>query len=176
MLEYKKFQVVGLARRMDKLQNVAKALLGKKGTFHPIQADVTIEKDVLKAFEWIKRNLGCVSVVINNAGLLKPLYLPTFDTEDAKAAFDLNAVALAVVSREAIKMMKEEGHNGHIINMNSISGRKVYNIPGMAFYFATKHAVTALTQSLNHELRREKMNTKVTVGNINKKCGLPIEP
>ncbi len=58
--------------------------------------------------------------------------------------------------------MKECGiGDGHIININSLSGHRV--IPG-AFYFyeATKFAVTALNQGIRNELRAMESHIRVT--------------
>lgn len=60
-------------------------------------------------------------------------------------------------------------HNtaGHILNMNSILGHQVLNIPGLdGVYTATKFAVTALTETLRIELDNEKLPIKTTVSLI----------
>lgn len=62
------FQVVALARREDRLNELAKSLEGKPGKLVPFKADVTVEEEILKAFKWTEENLGPVSVLVNNAG------------------------------------------------------------------------------------------------------------
>lgn len=37
---------------------------------YPLKCDVNVEEEVLKSFEWIEENLGAISIMINNAGLL----------------------------------------------------------------------------------------------------------
>lgn len=66
---------MGLARRIEVLEEMANSLEGEKGTFHPKQCDVTNEEEVIKTFQWIEETLGPISILINNAGMLKPTTL-----------------------------------------------------------------------------------------------------
>lgn len=61
-------RVVGLARRLKNLQMIAKCLENAKGTFYPVQCDVTQEKQIIEAFKFA-RSLGGVDILVNNAGL-----------------------------------------------------------------------------------------------------------
>lgn len=66
--------------------------------------------------------------------------------------------------------MKANGIDGLIIHISSISGRYVPDVPGEHYrvniYPATKHAVTALNDSLRYELRHEKSKIRVTVSTL----------
>ena len=61
-------KVVGLARRLEKMEELKNEMKNKKGEFFPIQCDLTNEEDILKAFNWTKKNLGGVDILVNNAG------------------------------------------------------------------------------------------------------------
>ena len=51
-----------------------------------------------------------------------------------------------VCAQEAVKLMRgKEIDDGHIINLSSMSGHRVYPNAASHFYSATKYAVTALT-------------------------------
>ena len=63
-------KVVGLSRRVEKMQEFKKNLKNTKGEFFPYECDLTKEEDILKAFEWTKKNLVGVDVLINNAAVL----------------------------------------------------------------------------------------------------------
>ncbi|CAG9814923.1 unnamed protein product [Phaedon cochleariae] len=157
------FKIVGVARRKERLDALAKKSASRKGSFHPIQADVSKEEDVLRVFKWTKDNLGPVSILINNAGTVINGYLSESKTEDWNTILQLNVVGLSMATREALKVMKENKIKGHIIHINSIAGHYVKNLEGgFAMYIASKHAVTALTESLRMELSASGHKIKVT--------------
>ena len=64
--------VVGLARRKERVEQLAKEV-GNKGKIHAIKCNVADDKQVAEAFEWIDKNLGGITVLINNAGLSHPV-------------------------------------------------------------------------------------------------------
>ncbi|KAJ3651614.1 hypothetical protein Zmor_017643 [Zophobas morio] len=154
--------VVGVARRSERIEKRAKQLSTKKGKLYSFKADVTKEDDVLKVFEWTKNNLGIVHVLINNAGKGAGNNLTEGKTEEWKSVLDLNVLALCTMTREAVKVMKENKINGHIIHINSIFGHRVYDIPNVNVYPASKHAITALSETLRHELKHQGLKIKVT--------------
>lgn len=63
--------VVGLARRTDKIEELANSLEGASGKLHAIECDVTKEESTIAAFSWIEENLGSLDLIINNAGIAK---------------------------------------------------------------------------------------------------------
>lgn len=155
-----------MARRKERLDSLANNLSGEKGQFFAFPADMTKEEDILRAFSWIKQNVGPVHILINNAGISKPIMFSDFKTDDAKAVLDLNVLSLTVATREALKIMKENKIKGHIININSVAGHSVLDYPGLGVYTASKYAVTALSEALSLEMKRSKLGTKVTVSRI----------
>lgn len=116
---------MGLARRKDRLESLANTLSGEKGQFYPFEADVTKEEDILRAIGWIKQNIGPVHILVNNAGIFKPMSFLDFKTEDAKSVFNVNVLSFCIAIREVLKIFKENDTNGHIININSIAGHCV---------------------------------------------------
>lgn len=157
--------MVGLARRKEKLEQLAEKLRGKPGQLYGLRADVSVETDILKAFQWVKKNLGPIHILINNAGIGKPTNLLEGNTEDFKNVFDTNVLGLTIATREAVKDMRANKVDGHIIHMNSVMGHYVAQVPNMNVYPASKHAVTALTETLRQELNLIRSGIKVTVRN-----------
>lgn len=64
-------QVVGVARRKEKIEELANALKDKSGVLYAFKADITKEDEIFAAFKWINKNLGPVSILVNNAGLAR---------------------------------------------------------------------------------------------------------
>lgn len=87
-------------------------------------------------------------------------------TEDWRKEFDVNVLGLCIATREAVKIMRANNIDGHIIHINSILGHRVAVEPKLNVYPATKHAVTALTETLRQELNSLKSKIKVTVNII----------
>ncbi|KAJ3630070.1 hypothetical protein Zmor_027102 [Zophobas morio] len=154
--------VLGVARRSESIEERAKQLSDKKGKLHAIKADLTKEEDILTVFKWAKENLGPVHILINNAGIVAHTNLTEGKTEDWKTVFDLNVLGLSIATREAVKIMKENKVNGHIVHVNSILGHQVYNFPGLSVYPASKFAVTALTETLRQEFNHQGLKIKIT--------------
>lgn len=63
--------VVGLARRKERVEQLAKEV-GSKGKIHALKCDVANDKQVNEVFDWIDKNLGGITILINNAGLSHP--------------------------------------------------------------------------------------------------------
>ncbi|RZF36996.1 hypothetical protein LSTR_LSTR004684 [Laodelphax striatellus] len=110
--------VVGLARRHQRVQEMAERLKGEKGKVYALRADVTKEDEVVAAFEWIRKNLGGVDILINNAGVTYKTNITDGEVQHWRMMFELNVIALGTCTREALKSMKSRNmDDGHIINV-----------------------------------------------------------
>ncbi|PSN57063.1 Dehydrogenase/reductase SDR family member 11 [Blattella germanica] len=154
-------KVVGLARRVEKMEELQTSLKSEKGEFHPIKCDVTKETEVKDAFNIIKNKFSGVDILINNAGSGFSNTLKEGPVDHWRAIIDLNVLALNICTKEALEVMNERGINdGHIIHMNSVLGHYIINKGFL--YTATKHAVTVLTEGLRRELKQTNSRIKIT--------------
>lgn len=154
--------VVGLARRLEKLEALSKKLQNKKGKFFHRQTDIKREEDILKAFKWTRENIGPVSILINNAGIASRVDLTNTPTEKVKELLDTNVIGLYVATREACKIMMENNIDGHIVHISSIAGHAVISAES-GVYSASKHAVMVLTETLRKELVNKNSKIKISV-------------
>nr|XP_023021487.1 farnesol dehydrogenase-like [Leptinotarsa decemlineata]XP_023021488.1 farnesol dehydrogenase-like [Leptinotarsa decemlineata] len=154
--------VVGLARRLDRMKDLEQQLHTSKGKFHPYQCDMSVESDILSSFKYVTENIGPVHVLINNAGCSFKSTLAEGDTEKWKTTIDVNVLGLCIATREAVKDMKKNHIDGHIIHINSILGHRLPVLEGLNIYPATKHAVTALTETLRQEINKMKLKIRIT--------------
>ncbi|XP_026292905.2 farnesol dehydrogenase-like [Frankliniella occidentalis] len=165
-------RVVGLARREDKLQVLADELAGQgsPGELICVRCDVSDTSDVQAAFERIEEQVGAVSVLVNNAGVMIPQRVQDMSNEAMAAIVNTNILGLTSCCREVINNMKKHGTtDGHIVNINSFLGHyvPVFDNPdfSVAVYAGSKHAVTAICQGLRSELKhmhRDGYRIKVT--------------
>ncbi|KAJ8943900.1 hypothetical protein NQ318_019508 [Aromia moschata] len=155
--------VAGLARRKDRLEDLAKKLSGKKGKFFPVKTDISKEEDIVNAFKWIKENLGPVHILVNNAGIFKTESLSEGNTKTWEDILRVNVLGLCIATREAIKDMKANSVDGHIVHINSIAGHRIPSgLHGLNMYPASKYAVRALAETLRLELNSLKSKIKIT--------------
>src|SRR4051812_35506811 len=109
-------------------------------------ADVSKIQDVEKLFEDVRKHLGGLDVLVNNAGIAGP----TAKVEDIRPedwdrciAVDLNGMFYC--TRKAMPMIKAAG-GGSIVNLSSAAGR--HGFPQRSPYSAAKWAVVGFTKSL----------------------------
>lgn len=72
------------------MEEHARKLQGKKGSYYPIKCDMSQEVDILTAFKFIKENLGTVHVLVNNAGKANLASLLEGDTEMWRDVLNVN--------------------------------------------------------------------------------------
>lgn len=158
-------KVVAIARRLEKMQKVADELKNEKGSVHPLKVDLRKEKDIVAAFAWIKSNLGGVDVLINNAGVAIRTRVMEGDMEAWHQMYDVNIFAVGICCREALKSMTARRvTEGHIININSLSGHELSTLLSQAIYSCTKHSLTVMTEALRREL--VEINSPIKVSSI----------
>lgn len=110
-------------------------------------------------------NLGPIHILINNAALLPNSSLIDGVTDDWRKTLDVNVIGVCIATREAVRDMRKSCVNGHIVHVNSLTGHKVPYIPNMHIYPASKHAITALTETLRIEFNLAGDKIKITVSN-----------
>lgn len=152
-----------MARRLDKLQALSKELESKPGRLYPVKCDVRNEDEVVSAFAWIAANLGPVNILVNNAGLNLHTNLVEGDAEKWRTILETNVLGLCICTREAVKGMRANAVDGHIVHVNSVAGHRVAVYPTSNVYPASKHAVTALTETLRQELNSIGSKIKISV-------------
>lgn len=86
------------------------------------------------------------------------------DTNDWRKTLDVNVIGVCVATREAVRDMRKNGVEGHIVHVNSVTGHKVPYLPNMNIYPASKHAITALTETIRIELNLAGDKIKISVG------------
>jgi NAD(P)-dependent dehydrogenase (short-subunit alcohol dehydrogenase family) len=132
-----------------------KALAGLPAKITHTRADVSSPMEVERLFDDVRRHLGGLDVLVNNAGIAGP----TAKIEDIKPedwdrciAIDLNGMFYC--TRKAMPLIKAAG-GGSIVNLSSAAG--LHGFPQRSPYCAAKWGVVGFTKSLSVEAGPDKV-------------------
>jgi len=122
-----------------------------------IQADVSVEADVVRLFEAIDRGLGPIRALVNNAGILERQgRVDEMDAARIGRVFATNVTGAFLCAREAVKRMstRHGGAGGAIVNVSSRAAA-LGSAGEYVDYAASKAAVDTLTIGLAREVAGE---------------------
>jgi NADP+-dependent farnesol dehydrogenase len=156
----KGINVIGLARRPEKVTEIATDLGETAGKVHAYKCDVSNRDSIKEAFEWIENEFKVIHILINNAGIGRNTNILSDNLDNGDQLDEIintNFSGLVHVTRHAFQLMKNSGDYGLIVNVNSIMGHRVpFPNGGKSVvdnvYHGTKHAVTATTEILVRNL------------------------
>ncbi|HEX4974487.1 MAG TPA: SDR family oxidoreductase [Pseudomonadales bacterium] len=123
-------------------------------------ANVCREDEVITTFQQIQNDLGAVSGLINNAGIIRDgllvkakdgLIEKRMSLQEWQAVIDVNLTGVFLCGREAASQMVAQQQAGVIINISSVS--RAGNV-GQSNYSAAKAGVAAMTVTWAKELAR----------------------
>jgi NAD(P)-dependent dehydrogenase (short-subunit alcohol dehydrogenase family) len=120
--------------------------LKKSGELYFIGADVSRENEVAAAFQFVRRQLGSLSGLVNNAGISGarsgPIEALSLEEWNRRLATNLTGVFL--LTKHAVPLLRER--QGAIVNIAST--RATQSEPHTEAYAASKGGVVALTHAL----------------------------
>jgi NAD(P)-dependent dehydrogenase (short-subunit alcohol dehydrogenase family) len=117
---------------------------------HGVAADVASETDTVAVFEKALALFGKVNAVVNNAGIARAGAIENLRLKDFQMVMDTNLTGAFLYSREAFRVMKNNG-GGRILNIGSISSQ----VPrfGSVPYTTSKFGLQGMTRALAVEGR-----------------------
>jgi 3-oxoacyl-[acyl-carrier protein] reductase len=141
---------VNYVAHVDAAEGLAAEIMATGGRAIAAMADVaevaTVEMMVARA----EKELGPVTILVNNAGFSWQGTLDTYDPEQVVRMRRVNVEGLINATRAVIGGMRARRY-GRIVNISSIAGIGTA-LPGNAFYAATKAEVAILTKRFAMEL------------------------
>jgi NAD(P)-dependent dehydrogenase (short-subunit alcohol dehydrogenase family) len=148
---------VNYRQRGDDAQRVVAAIVDGGGRAVAVQADTSIEADVVRLFETCDRELGPLRGLVNNAGTTgRAAALVDLDVANLRDVLDVNVVGCFLCAREAIRRMstRRGGQGGAIVNVSSRAA--VLGGAGeWIHYAASKAAIDIMTIGLAREVGGE---------------------
>jgi NAD(P)-dependent dehydrogenase (short-subunit alcohol dehydrogenase family) len=148
---------VNYTRNEAAAQEVVAAIRAAGGKALALQGDVADEAQVLALFAQVDRQLGRLTALVNNAGIVdRTARVEEMSVDRLRRMFDVNVIGSMVCAREAIKRMstKHGGRGGAIVNVSSAASR--LGAPGQYVdYAASKGAIDSFTIGLAKEVAAE---------------------
>lgn len=113
--------------------------------------DVTDRAAVRETAERVRRDVGGVDILDNNAGVVSGGDFLDAPEDKLIRTMEVNLNAVMWCTRAFLPGMIEKS-SGHVVMMASASG--LLGVPGLAVYAASKHAVIGLSESIRLELAK----------------------
>jgi NAD(P)-dependent dehydrogenase (short-subunit alcohol dehydrogenase family) len=149
--------VVAAARRVDKLDTLAKEIEAAGGRCVPVPLDVTDPAQITAALDTAEAEVGLVTILVNNAGIPDAQRAHKMSLELVDAVLDTNVRGPWLLATEVAKRLIDAKRGGRIVNISSM-GAFSYNGMGAALYSVTKAAVNRMTEALAVEWARFGIN------------------
>lgn len=134
--------------------HVVDAIRGHGGRAVAVQADVSIESDVVRLFDACEAAFGTPRAVVNNAGILETqMRFELMDVGRWRRILETNVIGSFLGAREAVRRMstRHGGAGGAIVNLSSGAAR--LGAPGeYVDYAASKGAIDTMTIGLAKEV------------------------
>lgn len=151
-------RVAVLARRADRLEQLAARIVKNGGQALALTVDVTDAAAVRAAADRIAAEFGDADLLFNNAGIMLPAPVEELATDQWQQQIDLNISGLMnVIGAFTPQLVRAAGERGvaDLINTSSIAAQNIF--PNFAVYSATKAYVTHLSRHLRAELGAKKV-------------------
>jgi NAD(P)-dependent dehydrogenase (short-subunit alcohol dehydrogenase family) len=145
---------INYARDRGAAEKLASSLAALKGKVAVVQADVSLEADVLRLFDEAHKALGPLTALVNNAGIVgMQARVEQMEASRIERMMAVNVVGPMLCAREAVRRMstRNGGKGGAIVNVSSAAAR-LGSSGEYVDYAASKGAVDTFTIGLAKEV------------------------
>jgi len=115
------------------------------------EVDITDRKKVYEVADCVKKDIGEVDILINNAGIVSGKSLLETPDERVVKVMEVNAIAHFWTIKAFLPSMLQRNH-GHIVTISSAAG--LTGVAGLVDYCASKYAAVGTAEALHAELRK----------------------
>lgn len=151
--------VVAVARRKERLEELAESLKDAAGKIIICVGDVSKEEDNVAAIDLAVKEFGKLDVLVNNAGIMDDMSpVGEVTNEKLERVFAVNFNGPVYSMRKAVQVFLAQGNGGNIINVASEGG--VRTCAG-AVYCASKAAVISLSKNTAYMYMPQKIRCNV---------------
>jgi NADP-dependent 3-hydroxy acid dehydrogenase YdfG len=144
-----------VARRKDRIDELAATITAAGGSAHGIPTDITDRNQAEAAVASTIERFGRLDILVNNAGYMILGNVSDADIDDWDQMIAINQQGLLYMTKASLPhLQKAAGEDprrvADIVNISSVAGRTSY--PTMAAYNMTKFGVNGFTEALRQEL------------------------
>lgn len=151
-------QVILVARREEKLREIASQITAAGGKAIFRVCDLTVDADRISLFNNLNLDGLLPDILVNNAGIGWYGYFHDMPWEVVRELLSLNIEATSHLTLLFIPHMRASGY-GHIVNIGSVAGKLPEQ--GVAVYASSKSFLDSFTTSLYRELAGTNVHVSV---------------
>jgi NADP-dependent 3-hydroxy acid dehydrogenase YdfG len=153
-----------VARRKNRLEDLAAQIQQAGGTALVVEADITDRSQAESAVEQAVERFGRLDILVNNAGLMLLGPVVGADPGEWDRMIAINARGLLYTTHAALPHLLKAAEDGprnvaDIVNISSIAGRVAWN--GYGVYNMTKFGVNGFTEALRQEVTKRHVRVGV---------------
>jgi len=135
------------------LKDTAAELEAEGGNVHTYVVDVSSSAAVAKAASLVRKEVGDVQILVNNAGIVRGNgYFWENAVRDVEQTMLINSLAPMFVAREFLPAMVDSGEECRVVNLASSAGLNA--VPRLAVYAGSKWAAVGWSDSVRLELEQ----------------------
>ncbi len=151
-------ELVVVARREDRLRELARRIDAEGGRVEPVAGDITDPATRQKAIDTAVSSFGGLDILVNNAGIGAVGLFEDADPGRVRRIMEVNFFALVEMTRMALPLLKQ-GTNPIVVNVSSILGHR--GVPHSSEYCASKFAVQGFSEAIRAEFSARKIDVLV---------------
>jgi len=144
----------------DKAREIAEELTGGSVRAKAYELDVLDAAGARGVCKAMESDLGPLDILVNNAGISQVMPFALIEETDWDRLMDVNVKGMFLVTKAFVRGMITR-KSGNIINMGSLAGTRVLEVP--VHYATSKSAVIGFTLSLAGELARYNIRVNAVV-------------
>jgi len=143
--------VILVSRKQEELDKVAETISNRGGKSSAIVCNMGYLEQIQLLMKTIKDRFGRLDILVNNAAA-NPYFGEMIEAEEWAwdKTNEVNLKGPFFMTTEAVKLMRESGNGGSIVNISSINGLRPAMMQGI--YSITKAGLIAMTKAFAKEL------------------------
>jgi len=150
--------VVNYAVDVERAESVVSAIRANGGRATAVRADVASEDDVEAMFGQATEQIGPLTALVNNAGIVGELVpMDEQHADTLTRLMQVNVVGSMMCAKHAIRALSTAhgGRGGSIVTIASIAAKGMADVHGTVPYEATKGALVTFARGLSNETAAE---------------------